>query len=94
MKTFIFLILAILIFMPVISCVYHELDAPSSSSITNALLFEEINAAGFEYYEGGTILLPASASPHGSFKLRFNKEALAQRANFPTVAHSWTDQSL
>ena len=77
MKISIYLILAVLTFLPLISCVYHELDAPSSSLITNASIFEEINEAGFEYYQGGTILSPASASPHGNFKLRFNQEALS-----------------
>jgi hypothetical protein len=77
MKTFIFLILTILTFLPLISCVYHQLEAPSSSPITDTSLFEEINEAGFEYYQGGATLLPASASPHGNFKLRFNEEALA-----------------
>ena len=63
--------------MPVISCVYHELDAPSSSPNTDVSLFEEISEEGYEYFQGGAILLPASASPHGNFKLRFNEEALS-----------------
>jgi hypothetical protein len=77
MKISIYLILVALTFLPLISCVYHELDDPSLSLITNASIFEEINEAGFEYYQGGTILSPASASPHGNFKLRFNQEALS-----------------
>jgi hypothetical protein len=77
MKFFIYLILAFLTFLPVISCVYHDLDPPSSSLETDRGLFEEINEAGFEYYQGGNILTPASASPHGNFKLRFNAEALS-----------------
>jgi hypothetical protein len=77
MKISIYFILAVLTFLPLISCVDHELNAPSSSLITNGSIFEEINEAGFEYYQGGTILSPASASPHGNFKLRFNQEALS-----------------
>ena len=77
MKIFIYSILAILTFLPVVSCVYHELDAPSSSLETDRTLFEEISGSGFEYYQGGNILMPASASPHGNFKLRFNAEALS-----------------
>jgi hypothetical protein len=77
MKLFIYLILFIFTFLPVISCVYHELDDPSSSAYTNAKLFREIKAPGFEYYQGGATLQPASASPHGNFKLRFNEEALS-----------------
>jgi hypothetical protein len=77
MKFFIYLILAVLTFLPVVSCVYHELDSPSLSAETDQSLFEEINEAGFEYYQGGNTLMPASASPHGNFKLRFNAEALS-----------------
>jgi hypothetical protein len=77
MKISIYFILVALTFLPLISCVYHELDDPSSSRITDSRIFEEINEAGFEYYKGGTILSPASASPHGNFKLRFNQEALS-----------------
>ena len=77
MKISIYLILIVVTFLPLISCVYHELEAPSSSPITDASLFEEINAAGFEYYQGGAILTAASASPHGIFRLRFNEEALS-----------------
>ena len=77
MKFFIYLILAVLTFLPVVSCVYHELDSPSLSSETDLSLFEEINETGFEYYQGGNTLMPASASPHGNFKLRFNAKALS-----------------
>ena len=77
MKILIYLVLSVLTFLPLISCVYHELDDPSLSSITDASIFAEINEAGFEFYQGGTILSPASASPHGTFKLRFNEEALS-----------------
>lgn len=77
MKFFIFLVLTVVTFLPVISCVYHELDPPLSSLHTDASLFEEINEQGFEYYESGMILQAASASPHGFFKLRFNEEALS-----------------
>ena len=77
MKSCIYIILAVVTFLPLISCVYHKLDSPSSSPITDAILFEEINEGGFEYYQGGATLLPASASPHGNFKLRFNQEALS-----------------
>jgi hypothetical protein len=77
MKFFIYLTLALLTFLPVISCVYHDLEPPSSSLETDRTLFEEINEGGYEYYQGGNILMPASASPHGNFKLRFNEVALS-----------------
>jgi len=77
MKFFIYLILAVLTFLPVFSCVYHELDSPLLSSETDQSLFEEINETGFEYYQNGNTLMPASASPHGNFKLRFNSQALS-----------------
>jgi len=38
-------------------------------------LYSEIIAGGFSYYQNGNILAGASASPHGSFKLRFNDVA-------------------
>ena len=77
MKILIYLILAVLTFLPLVSCVYHELDAPSSSQVTDRSLFQEISESGFEYYQGGNTLTPATASPHGNFKLRFNQEALS-----------------
>lgn len=77
MKTFIYISLAALTFLPVVSCVYHELDSPALSATTDGQLFDEVNKPGYEFYQGGNILSPASASPHGNFKLRFNEEALS-----------------
>jgi hypothetical protein len=77
MKIIIYLTLAALTFLPILSCVDHKLEPPSSSPFTDADLFADINATGFEYYQGGATLMPASASPHGNFKLRFNDKALS-----------------
>ena len=57
------------------TCVNHEFGDATESGNTSQSLFTEINAAGYQYYQNGAILSPASASPHGSFKLRFNNIA-------------------
>lgn len=44
---------------------------------TDSALFNEIQGSGYSYYMNGQVLSPASASPHGSFKLRFNAIALS-----------------
>ena len=40
-------------------------------------LLDEAMLGGFEYYQSGALLSGAAPSPHGSFKLRFNKVAAA-----------------
>lgn len=40
-------------------------------------LYNEIAAGGFTYYQNAALLSAAGASPHGSFKLRFNATAQA-----------------
>ena len=42
------------------------------------LLYTELLQSGFTYYHNGEVLAGAAASPHGSFKLRFN--AIAKSA--------------
>jgi len=39
----------------------------------NQALIDEVNSSGYTYYQNGTLLSGVSPSPHGSFKLRFNK---------------------
>lgn len=58
------------------SCVYHEIPLEEGVN-TDESLFNEINGAGYGYYQAGSILAPASASPHGTFRLRFNEVALS-----------------
>lgn len=40
-------------------------------------LYNEVSSASYTFYQGGAILSAASASPHGSFKLKFNATAAA-----------------
>lgn len=40
-------------------------------------LYSEVKAGGYSYYQNATLLSAAAASPHGSFKLRFNSTAQA-----------------
>ncbi|MBA4055078.1 MAG: hypothetical protein C0490_10225 [Marivirga sp.] len=63
------------------ACVSHEFRDVTESVNTNGSLFAEINASGYQYYQNGKTLSPASASPHGSFKLRFNETALLSLDN-------------
>ena len=57
------------------SCEYHELTDVTTSVNTIQSVFNEINDQGYQYYQNGSILSAASASPHGSFRLRFNDAA-------------------
>lgn len=60
------------------SCEYNDLSEKSlvpEQPETNESLTEEINAGSFHYFRNGELLSAASASPHGSFKLRFNEIA-------------------
>src|SRR5678816_144736 len=49
-------------------CKYNELPGA-----TDAELYEQVVApSGYVYFNGGLMLAPDPASPHGYFKLRFN----------------------
>lgn len=72
------LAIAMVIFIVVQSCEYHDVnDDVSSRPQTEEQLLEEINQTGYEYFRSAQILNPASTSPHGAFKLRFNQIAWA-----------------
>ncbi len=58
------------------SCKSDDDDEPPAPNADEAL-FTEVTASGYTFYQGGSILPPDSASPHGFFKLRFNSIALA-----------------
>ena len=73
-----------------LSCTYNEL--PGDSIDTDESLFYQLQETGYSYYQGGQVLSPASASPHGNFRLRFNEIAwnaldasgkLPNNASFP-----------
>jgi hypothetical protein len=60
-----------------------------SNSPSDENLFKEISETGYSYYQNGDILTAASASPHGAFKLRFNKiaqDALDATGELPSGA--------
>lgn len=59
-------------------CANNDLEQPNAVDATDEGLSEEAMADEFSYYQNGDILSPASESPHGSFKLKFN--AIAQSA--------------
>jgi hypothetical protein len=59
------------------SCEYHDTNDFTTSVTTDADLFTEIGEDGHRYYRNGNLFSAASASPHGSFKLRFNAIAWA-----------------
>ena len=70
-----FLTLSLLIGIVIIihSCTYNELPTTQEG---DKILFSEISdPSAFTYYQSGNTLTPASASPHGAFKLRFNTVA-------------------
>jgi len=58
------------------SCKDDDDDQPAPPSADKSL-YDAVVAAGYTYYQGGNTLPPASPSPHGSFKLRFNATAQA-----------------
>lgn len=68
------------------SCTYHDLSDSTVENETDASLFDELNENGYTYYQNGNILSPASQSPHGSFKLRFNATALSALSNDGEIA--------
>ena len=57
------------------SCVYHDISDPDYVNATDDSLFDEVNEQGYTYYQSGNLIAPASQSPHGLFKLRFNSTA-------------------
>jgi hypothetical protein len=71
-KKIIFLACVAAIVIAVNSCEYHDTSDLITSTTTDEILFEVINESGYQYYQNGNTLSPASASPHGAFKLRFN----------------------
>lgn len=71
-RTSIFLTLSFIISCVIIfhSCTYNELPTTPDG---DKMLFNELSdLSSFTYFQGGNTLTPASASPHGAFKLRFN----------------------
>jgi hypothetical protein len=70
-----------------LSCAYNDLnDKADLVKSTDEELYQEISKSGYTYYQGGQLLAPAAASPHGSFKLRFNEiawSALDQNGELP-----------
>ena len=76
------------IFILIQSCVDHQLSAPGPDSHTDAALYDEMkDNEGYVYYANGSTLSAASASPHGSFKLRFNdiaSQALDNSGELPS----------
>jgi hypothetical protein len=71
------LLLVIFVASAIQSCADDDDDDPPGPDPDEAL-FEEIMGSGYAYYQGGAILPADSASPHGSFRLRFN--TIAQSA--------------
>jgi hypothetical protein len=64
------------VFMISQSCTDHDLNNMRTDTQTDEIIFNEINQLiDFSYYQNGNTLSPASASPHGTFKLRFNQIA-------------------
>jgi hypothetical protein len=57
------------------SCVYNDLSDPDVVNATDESLFEEVIASGYTYYQSGNLISPATQSPHGTYKLRFNTTA-------------------
>ena len=69
------------IFIVMKSCVYHDFGDFTTSDNSDASLFDEINEAGYQFYQNGSLLAAAPESPHGSFKLRFNSAAASSLDN-------------
>jgi hypothetical protein len=76
-KLTILLSLGIYMIAAVVSCTSDHSEPDPDDETTDAQLFAEISASGYTYYQNGNILAAASASPHGSFKLRVNSIAAA-----------------
>jgi hypothetical protein len=69
-----FLVVSGIVFICCFSCVYDELSVANESE-SDSLLLVTLSENGYSYFQGGRILSPASASPHGDYKLRFNETA-------------------
>jgi len=54
----------------------HSCRKDHGETDVDKLLFKTIQDTGYTYYQNGSVLAGAAASPHGSFKLRYN--AIAQ----------------
>ena len=53
--------------------VFHSCRKDHGETDVDKLLFQAINQdTGYTYYQNGSVLAGAAASPHGSFKLRYN----------------------
>jgi hypothetical protein len=55
--------------------VYHDISDPDYVNATDESLFDEVNEQGYTYYQSGNLVAPATQSPHGLFRLRFNSTA-------------------
>jgi hypothetical protein len=70
-----------------LSCAYNDLnDKPKVVTSTDEELYQETIGDGYTFFQGGQLLAPAAASPHGLFKLRFNEiawSALDQNEKLP-----------
>ncbi len=73
--------------------VLHSCRKDHGETDIDKLLFLTVKDTGYTYYQNGSVLAGAAASPHGSFKLRFNTTAqsvldasgeLAAGSSFPT----------
>jgi hypothetical protein len=73
-------------------CSYNDLPGA-----TDAELYERaVSPSGYVYFNGGLLLAPDPASPHGSFKLRFNDlaaSALDANGRLP-VGHIFPNGSM
>ena len=72
-KTAITIGLAFISILFIQSCEKDKIETKDS----DVDLFNKVIQGGYIYYQGGAILNPASPSPHGNFKLRFNATAFA-----------------
>ena len=90
-KQFIIISLLATIIVVMQSCKKNKNDTDSDNA-----LYSEVKASGYSFYQNGTILSAASASPHGSFKLRFNgtaQSALDSTGELPS-GHSFPNGSI
>lgn len=82
MKKFLFLLYSTLIFVFAQSC--KDDDDPATNA--DSSIYNEIISDQFVFYREGATLNAAPASPHGSFKLRFNQiafDALDENEELP-----------
>jgi len=66
-----------LIFLFTITLSIHSCKKDEKDTDADEALYNEVKASGYTYYQNGVTLAAAAASPHGSFKLRFNSVAHA-----------------